>query len=758
MAEDKINSLFDVGQIMAEMQNIADGLNTIINARNSLANQATSLFNAAQLSQDAQNIQQINTQLKEFQTNANNANASVKELNETQSKIKQSQENIVAATGSYNELKNKIKELKAEYANMDMGSKAAKDAQNEIFKLNSELKNANREMRGLSNREVGREMKRMINGAAEAATGLALMLGSSKEEAEEFSKEFKSALSIMLMAEGAMKSFEAAVVLSKWATMQLNAAMAANPISVVLVAATALSAVILGLVSYINDDTDAMDDFNKSMENISVEGLEDVKKITKEISELTVQLTLDYKLAFKQISQDQYDYAQKGLKTQKTYYELYYEASFKANKRLTENENARVEAVKKLEEEKNKELLQTSEGRYVDMTYLNEKYAGKEKEVNERASAMAATIISEKNKIIKTIQDAHYKQDQVDLQNYYDKKDKKEEEEAKKTAKTKTDEYTANEQVIQQLKLVNAGLGTGTENLKKYNEAKITYLETLEQLNKLEKDSQEYADKKAVAVKIREKAETEYTSALKKEIKARKDDTTKGLVGLDKMAKDFSKLKVEYAQKAEKDIEEINKKELENAKAVAAAEWELANKTANGIFEINSNALDQKLMDLQDEQDADEAAKEKELSNANLTQQQKDAIEEKYDNIAKQREAERKKIEHDKAVAKKAQTIFNIILDTAKGIMAALGEANPVLAGIIGATGAVELGVAMTQPIPKYAKGRDGGKAEMAIVGEAGRELRIFGNEVSLTPDTPTLTFLREGEKIIPNDKLVSLG
>ena len=119
--------------------------------------------------------------------------------------------------------------------------------------------------------------------------------------------------------------------------------------------------------------------------------------------------------------------------------------------------------------------------------------------------------------------------------------------------------------MIQQLKLVNAGLGTGTENLKKYNEAKITYLETLEQLNKLEKDSQKYVDKKAVADKILEKAETEYTSALKKEINARKDDTTKGLVGIGKIREDFEKLKVKWAKNSEKDIEEINKKELENA-------------------------------------------------------------------------------------------------------------------------------------------------------------------------------------------------
>lgn len=90
----------------------------------------------------------------------------------------------------------------------------------------------------------------------------------------------------------------------------------------------------------------------------------------------------------------------------------------------------------------------------------------------------------------------------------------------------------------------------------------------------------------------------------------------------------------------------------------------------------------------------------------------------------------------------KANAIFEIALNTASAIMGFL--ANPggipgiALAAVAGTMGAAQLAVAAAKPLPQYAKGRKGGAAEMAIVGERG----------------PELMYVPDGASIIPNNKI----
>jgi hypothetical protein len=73
--------------------------------------------------------------------------------------------------------------------------------------------------------------------------------------------------------------------------------------------------------------------------------------------------------------------------------------------------------------------------------------------------------------------------------------------------------------------------------------------------------------------------------------------------------------------------------------------------------------------------------------------------------------------------------MFNIALNTAVAIMKAASSAPPPanvpLIVLTAALGAIQLGLAAAQPIPKYAKG---GKTEsgIGIFGEAGRELMML--------------------------------
>ena len=68
---------------------------------------------------------------------------------------------------------------------------------------------------------------------------------------------------------------------------------------------------------------------------------------------------------------------------------------------------------------------------------------------------------------------------------------------------------------------------------------------------------------------------------------------------------------------------------------------------------------------------------------------------------------EQKKLQAESARLSRELAIFEIILNTAKGIIAALGSTppNPFLAAAIGVTGALELAVATNTPIPKFYKG-----------------------------------------------------
>ena len=94
----------------------------------------------------------------------------------------------------------------------------------------------------------------------------------------------------------------------------------------------------------------------------------------------------------------------------------------------------------------------------------------------------------------------------------------------------------------------------------------------------------------------------------------------------------------------------------------------------------------------------------------------------------------------------KAAAIFQIGLDTAAAIIRFLsnpgGVAGITLSAMAGVMGAAQLAVAAAKPLPQYAKGRKGGKGEMALVGEKG----------------PELMYVPAGASIVPNSKLYDAG
>lgn len=134
----------------------------------------------------------------------------------------------------------------------------------------------------------------------------------------------------------------------------------------------------------------------------------------------------------------------------------------------------------------------------------------------------------------------------------------------------------------------------------------------------------------------------------------------------------------------------------------------------------------------------------------------------------KQEQLEKKKasLEYRKAVMEKANTISQIGIATALGIMQALAMFPPniPLSVFIGAMGAVQVATALAQPIKAYAEGTKGKPhpGGFAIVGDAYKpEAIILGGKAFITPDSPTLVDLPKGAQVIPdvNEKdLMSMG
>jgi len=126
----------------------------------------------------------------------------------------------------------------------------------------------------------------------------------------------------------------------------------------------------------------------------------------------------------------------------------------------------------------------------------------------------------------------------------------------------------------------------------------------------------------------------------------------------------------------------------------------------NGL--INQQG-EQRLFDIQTQLDAENNLNEQnranELSNTNLSEEQKNAINNKYNQLKykneleafkKSEEIKKKQFERDKALR-----MVNVVMDTAAGVMRGYGEVGPIagaiLAGLTIATGAIQLATIASQ-------------------------------------------------------------
>jgi len=135
------------------------------------------------------------------------------------------------------------------------------------------------------------------------------------------------------------------------------------------------------------------------------------------------------------------------------------------------------------------------------------------------------------------------------------------------------------------------------------------------------------------------------------------------------------------------------------------------------ISDIIGQSIENKLIKLENSH-----AREVEMiENSRLSEEQKQAAILKLD---KKTEKERKKLLRRQAILAKINAIFNATINAAAAVVRALATGGPILAAIVGALGAIQIGVIASQPIPL----QEGGiitRPTTAIIGEAGPEAVI---------------------------------
>ena len=328
---------------------------------------------------------------------------------------------------------------------------------------------------------------------------------------------------------------------------------------------------------------------------------------------------------------------------------------------------------------------------------------------------------------------------------------------------------------------------------KKFTEGKVGTEKYNKELTKIEDDNA----KKVIAIQI-DKAKA-YLQILKETNADRLKESNKINTDIDTLEKQYLastddaerktlKGKIDAKKEAAKEFKDINKevadaeialdgliqkssqktaedrtKKLEQFKALVDEINGYVQQAAQFIQSLLAANIEAQKNQVQAQIDALDKQKEADIAAANA---QAGTAQEKADKIAtintvaaakkealerRQRELDNKKARQDRDFA-----VLTVILNTATAIIKAVAAA-PLTGGlpfsaIAAAIGAAQIAAILATPLPKYAKGRDGGPAEFAIVGEQGAERLDFADGTSaLTPNKPTLTFLPEGTSVIPH-------
>lgn len=224
-----------------------------------------------------------------------------------------------------------------------------------------------------------------------------------------------------------------------------------------------------------------------------------------------------------------------------------------------------------------------------------------------------------------------------------------------------------------------------------------------------------------------------------------------------KIAETLSKAKLSLSEVEVSNSNDKSNKEVQTAKEQALQILEISSQLTGALSELAGSLFDAKIQNIDDEITKNNDYYEKQMEMAGNDEAQKDLLQKERDKKNEELEKKKRKEQHKQAVFNKAMSALNVGISTSMAIISALaqvpkfdfGISATAIATTLGIIGAAQLAAVLASPIPKYKMGRKGGKAETAWVGDGGvMEVITSGNGLNprLTPNTPTLTHLNQGD------------
>ena len=234
------------------------------------------------------------------------------------------------------------------------------------------------------------------------------------------------------------------------------------------------------------------------------------------------------------------------------------------------------------------------------------------------------------------------------------------------------------------------------------------------------------------------------------------------------MAKQLATAQIDIAN-AEADaeiaaIERVNEadQKARDRRIANAEKWLGAAQEAIGnITDLVGTLFDGQIAKIEEQQEANQAQYDEQIANIEalaergaITQEEAELRKREAEAATAKREEELAKkkaqAEYKRAVGEKANSIAQIGIATALGIMKA--SPNWVNMALVAAMGAIQLATAIAQPIKAYKAGTDYHPGGLAIVGDGGkREVVETGGKYWLTPKVPTLVEMPKGSKVFPD-------
>lgn len=229
--------------------------------------------------------------------------------------------------------------------------------------------------------------------------------------------------------------------------------------------------------------------------------------------------------------------------------------------------------------------------------------------------------------------------------------------------------------------------------------------------------------------------------------------------------RELARLKIKYSEEATKKQIDDLKKVQEAEKEIAKLKQDLAREVFNlgiAIFEAN---IERELQDIDRQEEQLEKRTQKEIDAANAMALTEEEKQQRIIGIEKRAEAERENLEQRRRQAEVRQARFQkntrmmeAVVSTAAGVARAFADYifpySAIIAGLVGALGAVQIATIASAPIPQYFRGTKSSPEGLAHVGEKGQEILRFpdGTE-ALSPNTDTLTWLPKGTEVLTNEQ-----